>query len=341
MPITLNDYASLIQDEFTRGLFMDMRRMNDILKIFPIVEVGAPKVTGAKWDTLPEHSFRKINADFSASTGTLKVAEDELAIFGGTFNEDEAFQQFKKANLYRKPTEQQFTMHSKAMERGLMNYVVNGDSDSDPDEFDGLWARLNDTTYLSADQLISASDNSGTELLVLASAGNAQQFFDALDEAIYQIGLWGSPAMGQPAGALLMNKKSRLGMVKAAKETGWSIDTVDMLGWRMHEYGGLPMLDVGLQRDQSTEIILNTYTGEDGEADTSRIYVVRFTEPDDDIESTGSDGLHLIQAGGLRRLGPIPTITSFEHGLEWILGVCTIGDSYCVSCVNDFDFAAS
>lgn len=341
MPITLNDYAAQIQDNFTRGLFMDMRRMSDILKIFPIVEVGADHVSAAVWDQISEGQFRRINEPYDESRGTLSFREDELAIFGRSFTEDEALAQFNKASLYRDPVEQQFDMLRMGIERGLSYYVINGDRDTSVKEFDGLWKRLYAPYNLAAGQIVSASGNTGTELNVLASAGNAQDFFDALDEAIYNVGLWGSGRVGEAQGAILTNKKGRLGMHKAGRLTGYNIQVVDVLGWQMPTYMGLPIIDVGLRADQSTEIIGNSYTGDDGETGCSRMYVVRFSQPDDDIMSPGSDGLHLIQAGGLRRLGPIPTLTTFEHGLEWILGVCTITDSYCVSAVDDFDMSAT
>ncbi len=68
---------------------------------------------------------------------------------------------------------------------------------------------------------------------------------------------------------------------------------------------------------------------------------MRFSEPDGNIESPGSDGLTLVQAGPLRRLGPIASLTSREWGMEWILGVAHVGDEYCVSMLDDFKMAAS
>lgn len=339
MPITLNDYASLLKDEMAQGLYMNMQRMNDVLKIFPVVEVGSLVVRGSRWDTLPTHAFRKLNAEFSESTGTLKPVEDRLAIFGGKFSEDEAFEQMKDT-LFRDPVEQQFAMHAKASERGIMYNLIAGDVDTDPDGFDGLYKRISDTDYFAAAQTISASGTTDS-LKVHASAANSQAFFDKLDEAIYQAGLYGVPEAGSAKGALLMNKNSYLGLQKAARLAGFSMYTKDVLGYTWNVYRDLPLIDVGLQRDKSTEIIGDAYDPGDGGDDSSRIFVVRFSEPDGNIESPGSDGLTLVQAGPLRRLGPIASLTSREWGMEWILGVAHVGDEYCVSLLEDFKMAAS
>jgi hypothetical protein len=339
MPITLNDYASLIKDEMAQGLFMNMQRANDVLKIFPVVEVGALVVRGSRWDVLPSHDFRKLNADFNESTGSLKPVEDKLAIYGGKFSEDEAFEQMKN-ELFRDPVEQQFAMHSKAIERGLMHHLVNGDIDTEPDGFDGLYKRISDTSYFAAAQTVSASGTTDA-LKVHASATNSQSFLDKQDEGIYQAGLFGVPEAGVPKGAILMNKNSYLGIQKAARLASYSLYVRDLLGYTWNTYRDLPLIDVGLQRDKSTEIIGNTYDPGDGGDDSSRIFIVRFSEPDGNIESPGSDGLTLVQAGPLRRLGPIASLTSREWGMEWILGLAHVGDEYCVSMLVAFKMAAS
>lgn len=339
MPISLNDYAGLLKDEMAQGIFQNMQRMNDVLKIFPVVEVGSFVVKGARWDILPTHAFRKLNASFSESTGTTEPVEDRLAIFGGKFSEDEALEQLKD-KLFRDPVEQQFLMHAKANERGIMDTLINGDIASDPDSFDGLYKRLSDTKYFASAQTVSASGSTDS-LKVLASAANSQQWFDKLDQAIYQAGLYGVPDASNPQGALLCNKTTYLGFQQAARKASWSLYTKDMLGYTWNMYRGLPIIDVGLKRDKSTDIIGDAYNPGDGDTDSSRVYVVRFSEPDGNIESPGSDGFTLVQAGPLRRLGPIPSLTSREWGMEWIVGAAHVGDEYCVAMLDDFKMAAS
>ena len=46
MAISLLDYTSLIKDELSMGLYKNLLRMNDVLKLFPVVDVGAFVVRG-------------------------------------------------------------------------------------------------------------------------------------------------------------------------------------------------------------------------------------------------------------------------------------------------------
>ena len=333
MPITMNDYANLIQDDLALGLYKNLVRMSDVLKLFPVVEVGAFVVTGQRWSTLPTHDFRKLNASFTESTGTTEPTEDRLAIFGGKFTADEAFAQASKLKLFRDPVQQQFDMHTVAMERGLMDNVINGDIDTEPDGFNGLFKRV-DTAEFPARQRINWSDTASYD--VLTDATHAQQFFKKLDLAMFRAGLWGATKTGGAKGALLMNSDSFLGIQDAARLAGYSLYTKDVLGYTWQTYRDVPLVDVGYKRDMSTEIILNTYNPGDAGNDCTRIYCVRFTEPDGEVESPGSDGLTLVQAGTFRRLGPVETLTAKEYGMEWILGLAHVGDDYCVSLLEEF-----
>ena len=335
MAISLLDYTSLIKDELNLGLFKNLLRMNDQLKLWPVVDVGAFVVRGERWSVLPTGTFRKLNTDYTDSTGTTEPVEDKLAIFGGKFSEDKAYKQVK-GKVFRDPVQVQFDMWTKTIERQISENIINGDEADDSNSFNGLYQRFGSGDF-PASQIISYG--SGDAKHVLENAASARVWFEALDETLYAADLFGSALSGVPKGALLMNKTSWLGMQKAARLVGWSVDTIDLYGYTWREYRGIPFVDVGLDRDQSTEIITNTYNPGDGGADSSRIYAVRFTQPDGDVDSPGSDGLTIVQAGGLRKLGPNDDLTSIEWGMEWILGIAHVGDDYCAALLDDFEFA--
>lgn len=338
MPVSLVDYTSLIEDEYTLGLFENLYRLSDIVKLFPVVEVGSLTVRGERWETLPTHAFRKLNDSFSDSTGTTAPVEDRLAISGGEFKVDKAYQKLNDP-LLRDPVELQFDMHTKTQERWIAYNIISGDIDSDEDGFEGLYKRFSSGDFPSS-QVISASGTTDS-LKVLETEASARTFFEKLDEALYMAGLRVAPETGSAPGAILMNKNSFLGFQQAAIKTNLSIYVQDLLGYSWYTYRGLPLVDVGLQRDQSTEIIGNAYDPGDGDDDSSRIFIVRFAEPDGVIESPGSDGLCIVQAGSYETLGPEEYLTYEKWGLQWILGIAHVGDDYCAALLENFKMAAS
>lgn len=346
MPISLNDYTNLIQDPLSQGLFKNLFRLNDVIKIFPVVEVGASVVRGQRWLDLPSQHFRDLNETYTESTGTTEPAEDRLAIWGGRFTEDDAYSQFTKEPQYKDPVQQQFDMHTKSMDRGIANELINGAIATEPKGFEGLHARFVSGDFPASQVFELHATNAFN---VLADAASATTFFETLDDALYQCGLYNAPETGKVNGAILLNKKSFLGMQKAAKLAGYSINVMDLLEHTWTTYRGLPFVDMGLKVDKSTEIILDTYDPGDSGNDATRLYLVRFaptgTVKDlksalQAIDNPGSDGLSLVQAGGFRKLGPIETLTSTEWGMEWILGMAHVGDDYCAAMIEHLQFGA-
>jgi len=90
-------------------------------------------------------------------------------------------------------------------------------------------------------------------------------------------------------GALFTNRTGILGFNRAAKLAGYSLNTVDLFGKRWTTYMGVPLVEVGLQRDKVTEIILRgdgTSGYPDGTALANRsayLFGVRFSTPDGQV----------------------------------------------------------
>jgi hypothetical protein len=339
MPISVVDYEALIKDPLSLGLFRNLVRMNPIIKLFPIVQKKSLVVKGQEWDELPTASFRDINEQFTDSTGKTKPVEERQAILGGSFRSDRVFEDLGDEQ-YRDPVQQQFDFYNVSIDRTLTDYVFNGDIDTNAKAFNGIYKRFGISGgFPSASQV--SLDSSGDALKVLADATNAKAFFDGLDDAMYEAGLWGSGIAGVPKGALFMNKSSFKGMQRAARLTGYSINQLDLLGYTWHEYMGIPLVDVGFKRDQETEIILNTYDPGDGGDDATRIYCVRFSAPDGDIDSPGADGLSLLQAAPYKVLPAEEYAEYVRWAVQWILGLVHIGDNHSAAMLEGFKMAAS
>lgn len=147
---------------------------------------------------------------------------------------------------------------------------INGDPDVDPEEFKGLKKRIDD---LVADDFAGQYiDNGGTAGDgVLHDAAERHNFIDSLHKLLYAI-------KGHKPDVLLMNSKCLLAINSALRrETGMLDSTKDAFDRRVERFYGVPMLDMGVKADQTTEIITNTETLEDdGGAESTSIYAVRF-----------------------------------------------------------------
>ncbi len=335
MPISVIDYENLIEDPLSLGLFRNLVRLNPIIKLFPVVQKAALKVSGQEWDDLPDGNFRDLNEQFSDDTGTTRPVEERPAILGGSFTVDKLYDDLDTP-LYKDPTQQQFDMWNLAIDRNLTANVFNGDIDTTPKGFNGIYKRFGLAGGFPSGSLVSASPGGGASLDVLTSAATAVTFFEFVDEMMYEADLWGSGIEGTPKGALFMNKDTFIKFQRAAKLCGYSLYTVDLLGYTWHSYMGIPLVDVGLQRDKSTEIITSVYDPGDAGNDCSRIYGVRFSEADGDIDSPGAGGLSLLQAHPYKALGPEEYAEYRRWALQWVVGLVHIGDNRSAACLEDF-----
>lgn len=341
MPVSIVDYAKLIKDPMSLGLFKNLVRMRDVLKVFPIVSADGFTVSAERWHTLPTHGFRKLNAGFTETTGTTDSQEDRLAIFGGEYRVDKALNK-TKVPMLRKPQQVQFDMHSKAMERGIAWNIFRGDIDTTPDGFDGLVKRFSTAGALVGGRFPASQVIDCGNLNVLTAAAQAQQFCTFLDRAIIACDLGGSTVQeGIPRGAIFTNRAGIIGINNAFRLTGYSVGVVDMLGYRWKAYNELPIIDVGVARDMTTEIITNTDDPGDGGADGSWMFVCRFAEPNGDIEDPGSDGLVLAQVGNIGHYGPEDHNLHEVWDMEWIVGLAHPGDDYCAAILHDFTWSTA
>jgi hypothetical protein len=316
MPVTITEHMKAIKDPLVVGIYKNLLRQTDVLKIWPFSNVSGLVARGFHWDELPTPAFRKLYGDYTDTTGTTKPVEEKLAIYGSKF---------------RDPTQQQIDMHTFAIARGFVDNLCNGDVDGDPDSFNGLHKRM---SRLPSRQTIHCASNDALD--VLASADNAKTFVRKLNVGMKYANL--GPGEGN-RGAILLNENSWLGVQEAFKLAGYTLYTVDVLEMRWPAYMGIPFVDVGLKLDKSTEIILNTYNPGDDGNDSTRTFIVRFAEPDGDVESPGSDGCGGIQLSPLEVLGPEEYNKYEVYDLEWVHGLQNIGDDYCIVEIDNLKFS--
>ena len=219
MPITSAMYEGLVQhDAQLAKLYMDLKNMSDILKLFPVTDIGRSRVSAQLWDVLPTGGYRDINEQFTESLGSTRNKEDLIAIYGGKFPIDIAFDDYTQEPKLEDPVESQYKMHERSTALELMNDVVNGDVDVEKKGFNGLQKRLENGDQDSANLIKCAA---ASNLLARQSAANAIAYLEFLDEALMEVGMFDAPAAGDSGsaarGAIFMNKKSFLAPRRVVK----------------------------------------------------------------------------------------------------------------------------
>jgi hypothetical protein len=273
--LTLADYAKQEEQPLKKYILKNLLRYSDLMSLIPMKKVDSGTVIVTRWNTLPTVAYRQINGTYSEGTGTTEQITEAVYGLGGEIKHDRYFDLVK--NHIEDPTKTQTEMKLKALAFQYNDNLVNGDHSVDVNAPEGINKRI--ASYLPSRQSISI----GTAFDVTASAANMHKLVDYFTEAVELAGLRSAPTVKvksgdkQPAksGAILLNRAMSLGFGRVLRRLGLLSTTQDSYGRVFESFQGVPLIDVGLKGDKSTEIITNAYGGSSNE---TRVFFVRFGE---------------------------------------------------------------
>jgi len=316
MAVTLNDWFKQAKDPLSKGFIADLLRYSDLIGMVPIETVTNLQVRGQRWQTLPGAAFRPVGGTYTESTGTAEEITETLAILGGDVKIDRVL--LKATDVIENPLVTQMKMKAKAVAFTFNHYFINGDTATDPHGFEGIKKRV---ANMPSRMTINLNN-----LAVLASTGNEHTFIDALHMATKYV---------DNATAILVNEATYVGLGQVLRRLGLLETQTDAYGKVWDTFKGIPLVDVGLRADKSTEIISNAQgTGNQN----TELFVVRMDT---------DDGLRMIQlkgtspepydplAGGESDAGP-----QFIRRIDWAVGLFNLSQ-YCICRVYDFRMASS
>ena len=188
-------------------------------------------------------------------------------------------------SVVESPLTTQTKMKIAALAAKTTTDFILGNHATDPYGIEGLKVRV---ANAPSRQTVDLGTSSGTVTLkALADAASEHTFIDGLHQLLHVIGATDTP--GQCA--LYMNETTYLGVGRVLRRLGLLDTTQDNYGRVWKEFAGVKLVDIGLQGDQSTEIISNALYAD---AVGTEIYGVRWG---------GNDGFRVIQLAGT---SPIP-----------------------------------
>ena len=242
--------------------------------------INGPAYVYNREGTLPGIAFRGINESYTESTGVINPQSEKLVICGGESDYDTFL--VKTGTGTNDARAVHDSLKAKALALKWLKTFFDGDTETEPREFDGLNKRL-----------------TGAQHVQLASGG-ATLTLAKLDEMIDAI--QGTPNL------LLMNKTMRRKVTNLANGTAAVTITRDQLGRPMTAYAGIP---IGIVEDDNDGNAILDFDEDDGSSnlDTISIYAVKF-----DME-----GFHGIQSApvDVRDLGEVDSKPAFRTRIEW------------------------
>lgn len=290
MALTLVEAAKVAANEgfeLESAVMLQYASSSPILEVLPFRDIAGNALKYNREEVMPGIGFRGVNGSFSESTGILNPQTESLAIAGGDLDVDT----FLVRTMGEGVRSSQEMMKVRSLALAWTNTFIQGDTATNPVEFDGLKKRLTGT------QLVSAGSTSGGDALSLAK----------LDEVI--------DAVVDPT-HLIMNKAMRRRLTAAARTStigGFINYELDAFGRKVEVYQGLPILVLD-EDNNKNKILPFTEAGAGGGSSVCcSIYCV----------SMGEMKFQGIQNGGIqvRDLGELDTKPCLRTRVEWYAGM--------------------
>lgn len=289
MALTLLEANKLNDGDIKRSAIVEMFAMNsDLLRVMPFEDIPGGSYTYTEEHKLPGIGFRGVNEGFNESVGVLNPRTEALRIAGGDLDVDK----FLITTRGPQVRSQHEEMKVKALSRGIMNKMINGDSELNSElEFDGLRKRI------TGDQLVPAN--------LTAPSANSPLSLEALDEAIDRV--------DGPTHLLMSSTmRNKLSTAVRAGIGGDFVYEIDEFGQRVAFYNGLPIL-IADYDETGARLLQFTEAGPAGGSTSASIYVL----------AIGNGKIKGIQNGfiDVRDLGELEGKPVFRTRVEWYVGM--------------------
>lgn len=272
MAVTLAQARLNVQDDLQAGIIDEFAKSSFILNNIPFADVVSPTGGGAtltyaytRQITQPTAAFRKVNAEYTPSEVQKQRYTTDLKVFGGSFEIDRIIAGM--GGIVDEVT-WQANQKVKAASALFSDTIINGNTSTDADVFDGLDVALTGS---------ATEVNAGGTAIDLSTSdkvtANWQAFLDVLDEFLGELD--GTPD------ALLVNAKMAAKLRAVARRASMYQTTKDNWGRQVEMYGNIPFVDVGAKAGSNAPIIATN-------SNETSIYAVRF----------GMDAFHAISMAG-------------------------------------------
>jgi hypothetical protein len=323
MAVGLQDIIKQSASPMQKGFISDLLRYSDLLASIPFDTVDGLQVTAQRWQTLSAAGFRKLNGGYTEGTGTVEDVAETLALLGGDIKIDKVGD--KVAPLVEKPLVTQMKMKAKAVAFAFNDAFINGDQGSNPDTFEGLKKRVAGEPSRMTINIQGSTDS----LKIFANTANELALLDALHQAVKYV---------DGATHIFMNENTYIKFGTLLRTLGLAYDTVNMFDRKYPSFAGIPLVDVGLKGDKSTEIIFNTEDPGDAGNDATSIYVARM-DSDDGLRGIQLKGMDMQVYdplnGNESESGP-----QYLRRIDWAVGLMNISQ-YAVCRISNIRMAAS
>ncbi len=286
MAITLNEVKVNFQDYISPIVVDEFRKNNFLLDNLTFDDAVSPTGGGAtmtygytRVTTQPTAAFRAINSEYTPQHVQKTRYTVDLKVFGGSYQIDRIL---AATGGIVNEVSFQMAQKIKAAQALFNDTVINGDSATNANAFDGLEQALSG----SSTEINGKAADTAIDLSTSANVtSNCTAFLDILDEFLHQLD--GTPS------ALLCNTRMAAKLRACARRATMYQISKNEFGQQVEAYGNVPFIDLGAKAGTNDSVIpISTGTTDDKGVITgaglTSLYAVRL----------GLDGFHGVSMAG-------------------------------------------
>lgn len=251
MPVTLAQASMSAADDIQAGVIDEFRKSSWLLDNLTFDDIVNPAGGGATltfgYDRLVTQAtaaFRAVNAEYTPQEATKQRVTGELKVFGGSFQIDRLLANLGPAAANEVTLQMQQKI--KAAQALFNDAVINGDSGTDANSFDGLDVALTD----------SSTELDGTAYNWSAGTISSEALaHGAIDELEAWLGL-----LNGPATAILSNRFGIARFRSIARRAGYFTRDPNQFGQNIERYGNTVLVDVG-EKPGTNDLVIPVTAG--------------------------------------------------------------------------------
>jgi hypothetical protein len=318
MVFTLAQYAMTEKEPLAKGMMMGISQEGVIADLFHWRSIDALSETGVRYDDVITPDWTPINGTISEDTADGHQISH--SVYGMSKHIDIPLPlENKTGPLLNKPSTQQIALLRKGAAYEVNDKFVNGDQGSDPNTFNGLNKIVGG---LASGQTVGASQ------LDISSTSNHIAAIDRIHLGMHTVeGHMPTAGFGNQQFLLRFESILRQGNLLGT-DYNWKNAALEVDDPRATQrtasskpafmYRGIPFFDLGVKADQSTQVILNTYSDAGlGSNDNTRVFFIK--EGPNDLEGIQAFPMTVVP------IGLMQDKDNYRWRFRWILGLAAWG----------------
>jgi len=315
---TLQQYATVEKNPIAKGLMLGIAQEGVIADLFMWRSLNALNETGTRFDSVVDISFVPLYGTIPEATVDGKQISHSVYQILHHIDIPKPLDDFS-APLVQRASVTQLDLAKRGIAYKINDQFINGDQGADPNGFNGLNKIVGN---LASGQTVGATQ------LDISSTSNGVAAIDRIHLGMHFVdGHMPTAGFGDQQFLLrfesILRQATLLGSFYNWKLASLEVDDPRELGSSAAKlpafvYREIPFYDLGFKADQTTQVILNTYTdGGLGSSDNTRVFFVK----------EGPQNIEGIQASPLVVSDPIELESkdNYRWRLKWIIGLAPWG----------------